>query len=136
MQIPNLYDRIAEVAGVSRHDVKKILHLLAYAGEEVTAPPGPEEFILHPGVSFADRSHALSELAGWLFKWSHIAHKEPENKRELVCLNVAQELLDGSISAKRLRGDYLTIFAELTQAREALNEIQNRIAAALNAGGA
>lgn len=133
----SLYDRLASVSGVQRHLIKKILYHLAYDGELQTAPPGPEEFILKPGIPFAQRTIAIGELGRWLAEYSMLANREatPELRMK-VGIEMARALIDGSEASGTLERDYRRVCNDLDNARRLLAEMRDQIDAALQEGGA
>lgn len=131
-----LYDRLAESTGVPRHKVKALLYRLAYDGQTVTGPPGPEEFILRSGLQFAQRGIAVKELADWLEKYSFIVAKERPEYQGQAAMSIAHEVIEGAEKFAATMNDRAELMAQVNGLREALSEIQDKVDEALRIGGA
>lgn len=132
----NLYDRLANDTGVPRHAIKKVLYRLAYDGELVTDPPGPEEFVLRAGLGIAQRGAAQKALADWLLEYSDVVQREQQPLRPKAAYDIAGVLIDGGVSAVAVREDYRKVVKQCADLRETLADIQAQIESALQDGGA
>lgn len=132
-----LYDRLAQSTGIPRHLVKKLLYQLAYDGDTATEAPGPEEFILVPGMPFAQRTIAIGALGSWFAEYSMLANREATPELRLKAgIEMARSLIEGGDASRTLQRDYVRVCNNLADARRHLSEMRDQIDEALKEGGA
>lgn len=132
----SLYGRISDGTGIPQHAIKKVLYFLAYNGEMAQMQTGSEEFELRAGVSFADRSIAIVDLASWMQRWSRMVDQEAPPVQYQVAVELARQVVEGGSAAVALRKDHASLTREVYELRAFLDDVRTRITEVLDVGGA